>query len=65
MTTTLITGSFRSAFEGWLQRPGTGVCLAAPFLTFRIAQWLSTLPACRRGDRRLLVAWARDALEDG
>lgn len=65
MTATLITGSFRGTFEAWLQRPAPGVHLAAPFLTFRIAQWLSTLPACRRGDRRLLVAWASDALDHG
>jgi hypothetical protein len=61
----ILDGSFRLRLEPWLGANRATVWLAAPFLTFPIAQWLATLPASRHGDRRLLIAWDRRSIDAG
>lgn len=64
MPTEIIDGAFRPHIQPWLDARRSRVWLATPFMSFRIAHWLSTTSAAGSGDRRALVAWDPRSLDE-
>ena len=63
MSVEIVDGSFLKRFERLLGVRRPTVWLASPFLTKAMAEWLAALPACKHGDRRLLVSWATRSID--
>jgi hypothetical protein len=56
--------TIRPQIAPWFDGRRSRVWLATPFMSFRVAQWLTTVAATGAGDRRLIVAWDKRSLDD-